>query len=66
MYMACAEITCDLCGECESQMETGKEVRRYLREEVGWVQRGSRDYCNKCKDDPRAKSKESMFDEKSG
>ncbi len=60
MYMVAAEITCDECGETESMQENCKCLRMILKDS-GWINRGNRDYCSKCKNTLFAKNKESIF-----
>lgn len=60
MYMQSSEISCDLCGEAEFMQETCKDLRLILKG-FGWINRGSKDYCPKCKNEQSAKNKESNF-----
>ena len=45
-------IFCDGCNENyngDDRYKTAKEIRKDRKNNMGWVQRGSKDYCEICK-----------------
>jgi ssDNA-binding Zn-finger/Zn-ribbon topoisomerase 1 len=57
-------VSCDGCGENgDEQLGTAKELRAWLSDEGrGWINFGSLDYCPKCKNGEKAKTRTSIFD----
>ncbi len=63
MYQVCSSIFCDICGESHTMQETAMRCRKILSKE-GWKNKGSLDYCDKCKKTEEAKNKISNFKDK--
>ena len=39
---------CDVAGDSAEHPTPAHVIRKRLREQAGWVQRGKEDYCPKC------------------